>query len=194
MLGHIVCKDGLIVDPEKNAVIVDLVSPTTVKHLYATLGHIGYYRRFMCRYTYITTPLEKFLRKDTPFVWIEEHQKAFNEVKEKLVTTPMLVFPNWTKEFHVHVDASSVALGVALAQPGEGEVDHPIVFASQKLSSTERNYTTTKREGIAMVYCMQKYIHYLIGLHFKLYIDHSVLKHLINKPVLGWRIYHWGGV
>ena len=76
-------------------------------------------------------------------------------LKEKMVTTPILVFPDWKLPFHVHVDASSIALGVILAQPGEGGLDHPIAFASRKLSSTEHNYTTTEREGLAMVYALQ---------------------------------------
>ena len=59
-----------------------------------------------------------------------------------MVTTPILIFPDWKKTFHVHVDASSIALGIILAQLGEGDIDHPIAFASRKLSSAERNYTT----------------------------------------------------
>jgi hypothetical protein len=74
-----------------------------------------------------------------------------------MVTAPILVFPDWSKEFHVHVDASSIALGVVLAQPGTGDIDHPLAFASRKLSTTEINYTTTEREGLAMVYVLQKF-------------------------------------
>ena len=72
-------------------------------------------------------------------------------------------FPNWNKEFHVHVDASSTMLGIVLAQPGEGTLDHPIAYASRKLSFTERNYTTTEKEGLVMVYALQKFRHYLLG-------------------------------
>ena len=71
-----------------------------------------------------------------------------------MVTAPILVFENWSKEFHVHVDASYIALCIVLAQLGEGEIDHPIAYASQKLSSTEKNYLTTEREGLAMVYSL----------------------------------------
>ena len=65
-------------------------------------------------------------------------------MKEKMVTTPILLFPDWNKEFHVHVNASSIALGVVLAQSGEGNIDYPIAFASRKLSTAEKNYTTTE--------------------------------------------------
>jgi hypothetical protein len=76
----------------------------------------------------------------------------------------------------VHVDASSIALGAVLAQPGEGDIDHPIYFASRKLSESEKNYNTTEREGLAMVYALQKFRHYLLGQHFKMFTDHSAFE------------------
>ena len=74
-----------------------------------------------------------------------------------MVTAPILLFPDWNKEFHVHVNASSISLGVVVAHSGEGNIDHPITFASRKLSTAEKNYTTTEREGLAMVYALQKF-------------------------------------
>jgi len=71
-----------------------------------------------------------------------------------MVKAPILVFPDWKLPFHVHVDASSIALGVILAQPGKGGLDHPIAFASRKLSSAKHNYTTAEREGLTMVYAL----------------------------------------
>jgi hypothetical protein len=100
-------------------------------------------------------------------------------------------FPDWSMEFHVHVDASSIALGAVLAQPEAGDIDHPLAFASRKLSTGEINYTTTEREGLAMVYALQKFRHYLLGAHFKMFTYHSTLKYLVNKPVLGGRICRW---
>jgi hypothetical protein len=105
-----------------------------------------------------------------------------------MVTTPILVFSDWSQEFHVHVDASSIALGAVLAQPREGDIDHPLAFANRNLSIAEINYTTTEREGLAMVYVMQTFCHYLLGGHFKMFTDHSALKYLINKPVSGGQI------
>jgi hypothetical protein len=71
-----------------------------------------------------------------------------------MVTAPILGFPYWSKEFHVHVDTSSIALGYVLAQSGVGDIDHPLAFASRKLSIVEINYTTTESEGLAMVYAL----------------------------------------
>jgi hypothetical protein len=95
------------------------------------------------------------------------------------------------KTFHVHVDASTITLGAILAQPGEGDLDHPIVFASRKLSDSEQNYNMTEREGLAMVYALHKYRHYLLGKHFKMFTDQSTLKYLVNKLVLGGIICRW---
>jgi hypothetical protein len=108
-----------------------------------------------------------------------------------MVTAHIMVFPYWSREFYVHVDASSIALGEVLAQPGEGEIDHPLSFASRKLSIAEINYTTTEREGLAMVYTLQNFRHYLLGGHFKMFTDHSALNYLFKKLVLGGRICIW---
>jgi hypothetical protein len=78
--------------------------------------------------------MEKLLKKDTMFHWNDECQQSLDILKEKMVTTPILVFPNWSKELHVHVDAYSISLGVVLTQPGQGDIDHPIAFARRNLS------------------------------------------------------------
>ena len=109
----------------------------------AALGHTRYYRKFIHGYVVTTTLMEKFLKKDAMFIWSQECQVSFDTLKGKMDFTSILVFHDWNKEFHVHVDASSVALGVVLVQPGEGNLDHLIGFASQNLSSTEKNYMTT---------------------------------------------------
>jgi hypothetical protein len=190
-LGHIVCKQGLLVDPAKIVVIVNLPSPKIVHQLRATLGHTGYYIKFIKGYTQISASMEKMLRKDTKFQWNDDCQHGLDMLKENMVTAPILVFPDWEKTFHVHVDASAITLGAILAQPGAGDLDHPIAFASRKLSGSEQNYNTTDREGLAMVYALQKFKHYLLGKHFKTFTDHSTLKYLVNKPVLGGRICRW---
>jgi hypothetical protein len=191
LLGHIVCKQGLLVDPSKITIFVDLPPPTSVRHLHTVLGHIGYYRNFIKGYAHIKTPMEKILKKDCLFQWSEECQQSFNTLKQEMVTAPILVFLDWSKEFHVHVNGSFISLAVVLAQPRERYIDHPLSFARRNLSSTEINYTTTEREGLAMVYALQKFRHYLLGGHFKMFIDHPALKYLFNKPVLGGIICRW---
>jgi hypothetical protein len=73
------------------------------------LGHTGYYRKFIKGYAQITTPMEKLLKKEAKFQWNEDCQKGLDVLKQKLVIVPILVFLDWKKEFHVHVDASSIS-------------------------------------------------------------------------------------
>jgi hypothetical protein len=108
-----------------------------------------------------------------------------------MITTPIIVFPDWEKTFHVHIDASTITLGEILAQPGAGDLDHPIAFASRKLSESKKNYNTTKNEFLDMVYALHKFRNYLLGKNFKMFTNHSALKYLVNKPVLGGRICRW---
>jgi hypothetical protein len=89
------------------------------------------------------------------------------------------------------VDDSGITLGAILMQPGYGAMDHPIYFARWKISQEEHNYTMIEREGLAMIYALQKFRHYLLGSHFKFFTDHSTLKYLVNKPMLEGRICRW---
>jgi hypothetical protein len=134
LLGHIVCKQGLLVNPYKISIIVDLPPPTSVKQLRTALGHTGYYKKFIKGYAQITAPMEKIFKKDCQFQWTEECQQIFDTLKQKMVTAPILVFLDWSKEFHVHVDAYFIALGSVLEKTGARYIDHPLAFASRKLS------------------------------------------------------------
>jgi len=78
-----------------------------------------------------------------------------------------------------------------LTQDGGEGLDHPIAFTSRRLSKAEKNYSTTECKGLVMVYTLKKYRHYLLGGHFKMYTNHSTLKYLVNKHVLGGRICRW---
>jgi hypothetical protein len=102
-----------------------------------------------------------------------------------------LIFLDWSKLFHIHVDASSIVLGVVLTQQGEENIDHLVYFSSHMLSDVKNNYMTIEHEGLAMLYTLQKIHHYMLGFDFKLFTDHSTLNYLANKLVLGGRICRW---
>jgi hypothetical protein len=191
LLGHIVYQEGVLVDPAKVVVIFNMSPHTSAKQLRSTLGHTGYYCKFIQRHANITAPLENLLKKDETFWWTPKCDKAFETLKEKLIIAPILIFLDWEKEFHVHVDASRISLGAILTQLGDGAMDHPIYFASWNLSQAECNYTMTEWKGLAMIYPLHKFRHYLLGSHFKFFTNHSTLKYLVNKPVLEGRICRW---
>ena len=98
-------------DLTKISVVINLEVPRSIKKLHTTLVHTRYYRKFIKSYAQITAPMEKLLNKDTTFYWDKECQQILYVLKEKKVIVSILVFPDWKKEFHVHVYASCIALG-----------------------------------------------------------------------------------
>jgi hypothetical protein len=106
-----------MVDPTKVAVILNMPPPKSDKMLLLMLGHTRYYRRFIIIYASITAPLEKLLKKFEAFRWRVESKKAFDILKEKLSTAPILIYLNWEIEFHAHLDEPDIALGAILVQP-----------------------------------------------------------------------------
>ena len=130
------------------------------------------------------------LSQGVEFTWSKECNDSFEMLKRKLVEAPILKFPNWSIRFHVHIDASAIAVGAILAQPYD-EVDHPNSYASQKLNSAECNYSTTEHEALGMVFSLHKFRHYLLANPFTFYTDHQALKYLVNKPLHHGRICRW---
>ena len=102
------------------------------------------------------------LRDDQEFNWTEECDISFEKLKIKLVEAPILRFPNWSTKFHVHIDASGLAIGAILTQLEDDGMAYPIFYSSRKLNKAERNYSTTEREALGMVFTLQKYLHYLL--------------------------------
>eukprot|EP00253_Pinus_taeda_P007043 PITA_07043 len=144
LLGHVVCKQELTMEPSNNVMIVNSKAPGNVKQLHTTMGHTRYYRKFIKAYAQITTLMEKMLKKDVTFCLDEECWCNLDVLKESMVTTPILEFPVWIKEFHLHVEVSCIALGAMITHTDEGEMDHPIAFVSIQLLNSEKNYSSTK--------------------------------------------------
>ena len=174
--GHIVYKEGIKVDIAKIKVIVDLKALVNAKQIRIFLGHTGYYRKFIRQYSDITYPLEELLRVEILYIWTNECQQAFEILKRKLVEAPILKFPDWSRKFHVHIDASALVVYAILAQPADDSTDHPNIYASRKLNKVERNYSTTEREALGMVFSLQKFRHYLLANPLISYTDHQALK------------------
>ena len=192
LVGHIVSNKGIGVDLDKVAAIQKLEIPEHMTALKGFLGATGYYRRFIYFYAQVAAPLTHLTKQtDLPGVWTEECTKAFNKLKNWLSTALVLIPPDWSKPFEVHVDASNFAIGSVLSQKNDEGHDRPIYFFSRQLSGAEKNYSVTEREGLGIVYSVQKYRHYLLGYKFTFHIDHDALKYMVNKPQLSGRIARW---
>ncbi|XP_070003437.1 uncharacterized mitochondrial protein AtMg00860-like [Nicotiana sylvestris] len=114
VLGHKISKNGIEVDKAKIEVILKLPPPTSTKGVRSFLGHMGFYRRFIKDFSKIVNPLCKLLEKDAKFVFNDECMKAFELLKYKLTTTPIITTPNWSLPFELMCNASDVMVGAVL--------------------------------------------------------------------------------
>ena len=156
VLGHIILEKGIEVDKAKIDLISKLPSPTNVKTVRQLLGHVGFYRRFIMDFSKIAKPLYKLLEKDAKFIWDADCQKSFEELKAYLTTTPVVRGPNWQLPFEVMCDASDLAIGAVLGQR-EGGKPYMVYYARKTLNEAQRNYTTTEKELLAVVYALDKF-------------------------------------
>ena len=191
LLGHIVSKDGIAVDIGKILVMLAILAPRNLRELRGFLGCVGYYRRFIECYARLAMPLTELLKKEVEYIWTELRQQAFEELKRRLVNAPVLAPPDWSKTFHVTLDASGWCIGAILWQLDDDKRERPIYYASRQMNPAERNYTTTEREALAVIYACKKFRHYLLGYKVIFYTDHDSLKYLVNKPDLSGRLARW---
>ncbi|KAL0551564.1 hypothetical protein IC582_010653 [Cucumis melo] len=146
-LGHVVSKAGVSVDPAKIEAVTGWTRPSTVSEVRSFLGLTGYYRRFVENFSRIATPRTQLTRKGAPFVWSKACEDSFQNLKQKLVTAPVLTVPDGSGSFVIYSDACKKGLGCVLMQHGK-----VVAYASRQLKSHEQNYPTHDLELAAVDY------------------------------------------
>jgi len=189
-LGFIVQGEGLTVDPEKTRPILEYPAPRNIKQLRRFLGMSSWYRRFIPQFATLSEPLTRLLKKGKRWGWGDEQVRAFEQIREHLMTAPTLSCPNFEEPFVLQTDASSVGLGAVLTQTIEGE-EKVIAFASRALADPEKRYSVTEQECLAVVWAIQKFRPYLEGYKFTVITDHSSLRWLHNLKNPTGRLARW---
>ncbi|CAJ2637261.1 unnamed protein product [Trifolium pratense] len=190
VLGHKISSKGIEVDQAKIEVIKELPPPLNVKGVRSFLGHAGFYRWFIKDFSKIVKPLSSLLVKDTVFLFDEACVTAFNCLKAKLVTAPVIVAPQWDLPFELMCDASDYAVGAVLGQH-HNKLFHVIYYSSKVLDENQINYTTTEKELLAVVFALEKFRSYLIGSKVIVFTGHSALKYLLTKGDSKPRLLRW---
>jgi hypothetical protein len=182
-LSHVIENGTLKPNPAKTAAVNNAKIPKTVKQVQAFLGLVGYYRKFIKNCSGIASPLIKLTEKNTEFKWSEECESAFQQLKSYLVSDKhVLALPDYDKEFVVEADASKVGIGGVLSQK-IGRHYQPIAYFSKHLTKTERNYSTSERELLAIILSVEHFKEYVYGRQFKILSDHEPLKFLATTDV-----------
>jgi len=178
-LGHVVSSEGIHTDPAKIEAVKEWPTPSTQKQVRSFLGLASYYRRFIEGFADIASPLHRLTEKSAPFEWTSQCARAFERLREALISAPILAYPRPGGQYILDTDASAFAVGGVLSQVQDGE-ERVISFGSKALSRPERNYCVTRRELLAIVVFLKKYRHYVGGSRVRVRTDHGSLRWLCN--------------
>jgi hypothetical protein len=179
-LGHIVGNNGLEPSPRLIEKVKNMRVPKNKTDIKSFTMLCSYYRKFIKDFSKVTKPMTELLKKDNEFKWEERQQKAFDELKDKLINYPILQHPDYEREFIVMTDASGSGLGAVLSQKDDNGKEYVIAYASRGLRGAEVNYPITELECLAVMFAIQHFHKYLIGRKFQVITDHSALKTLMN--------------
>ena len=194
-LGHIVSRSGIEPDPEKIAAMTSFPAPKNVAQLRTFLGLTNYYRRFVPNFSHVVHALTELTKKNQPFTWDTPQNQAFMELKKILSTSPVLAFPDFTKDFVVYTDASEFGIGAVLSQiqevPEHGMVEVVIAYMSRHLLERERHWPTIEKEAFAIIQACKTFYSYLYGRKFTVITDHKPLQWLKSIKEPTGRLMRW---
>jgi len=191
-LGHEIAYNELRIDPSKIAGMAEMPYPTNVKELRKALGTFGWCRKFILNFASLTAPLTELLRAGVPWSeWGPKHKQAFDELKTRITSAPALAQPDPSKPYELHTDASDFGIGAVLAQRDSRKNLKPCAFISRKLTPAERNYSTREKEGLAIVWAVEKLSGLLWGRRFTIWTDHHSLIWLRGAALNHGRLTRW---
>lgn len=193
-LGHILSAEGVQADPAKLKVVKEYETPKNIKTLRAFLGLTNYFRRFIPNYSRIAQPLTKLLKVDTPFVWSDDCQTAFEALKEKLISPPIVAYPNYSDPFLLYTDASGKAISGILSQiqdTASGPQERVIAFFARNMLPAEVNYNTHERELLAIYYSLLQAKSYIEFSRVDIITDCKALCEIVEKRPVSARLGKW---
>ena len=197
-LGHIVSGKGITPMPEKLACIKEMPPPKTPKEVKQFLGLIGYYRKFVPRFSDLARPLNALTRKDVPFKWNPVCQESFKLLKASLMTEPILTYPDPNHPYVLFTDASKYAWACVLTQEKTHQLEgkevkilHPITYMSGLFCGSQKNWACLTKEAYAIYMSIKKLAYYLEDANITLRSDHLPFKKFIVKNTLNSKVNNW---
>ena len=178
-LGHIVSEDGVLPNQENVSKIKHWPIPTSVTNVRQFIGIVSYYRRFIKDFSQIARPIVDLTKKTVPFVWSNQCQEAFDELKARFIGPEKMAYPADEGGYILDTDACDVSIGAVLSQV-QGDRERVIAYASRTLNLAEKNYCVTDKELLAVRYFMEYFRQYLLGRTFLIRTDHQALVWLLS--------------
>lgn len=190
-LGHVISPKEIHPDPEKVSALKRIATPTNVTEIKRILGLDSYYRRLIPNLASMSEPLINLTRKNVPFVWNDERKSSFESIKNSLSSDLCVACYDHKKETRLKTDACLIGIGGILQQKNDRGEWMIIACYLRRLNSAEKNYSITDLEGLALVWCIQKFRAYLLGKEFTVLVDHCPLCILSLKKPSSARLARW---
>ena len=190
-MGHVLSARGIGPADVKVKAVVDAHEPTYAAVVRSFLGLVNFTARFIPHLATVSASLRQLTKSGEPFVWGPEQQQSFAELKKRMSSAETFGYSDKNVPTKMIADASPVGLGAVLVQE-QGEELRVISYASRSLSDTERRYSQTKKEPLAIVWARERFHAYLYGAEFDLLTDHKPLECIFSpKSKTCARIERW---
>ena len=192
-LGHVISEHSIEVDPSRIECVMNLPAPQDVKSLRRFIGMIQFCHKFVKDLNSVLSPLYQLLKKNIPFVWTDDCQKAFNQLKSILASPPVLYSPTVGDDFILETDASDIGLGGCL-KATNSRGNFVVGYCSKKFVDNEIRWSIVEKEGFAILYAVRHFHHFLAGKKFTINCDNRVVCYINdknqprNKKLLNWAL------
>lgn len=191
-LGYVVGGGKVKPNNAKVEAIISYPVPRNVRELRGFLGMAGYYRKFCDHFSEVALPLTRLTSEKIPFIWSEDCQRAFQNLKVLMSTAPALKAPDFSQPFKLAIDASNFCVGAVLLQDDEELVEHPVAYYSKRLTPAQVNYATIEKEALSLLMALQHFEVYLSSeFVVTVYTDHNPLCFVKRMKNRNQRLLRW---
>ena len=191
MLGFVVLKAGIGVDPSKVKAIIKLLPPSSLRQLQSLQGKEKNLRRFIPNYAEVTKGFTRLLKQNIPFYWDEIDQKSFYALKHALTHAPLLHPPNYNEDYFLYLSTAHSTIEMVLVQEDEFEIEHVIYYLSRTLNPTELKYSHVEKLALAAIQAVQHFCHYILLRKTTVISNCNPMTYILTKQLLGGKYSKW---
>ena len=194
-LGHLITEEGFTPLPEKLESIRKMPRPKSAKEVKQFLGLIGYYRKFVPRFSDLARSLTNLTRHEVEFIWSEKCEKSFNHLRDLLMQHPILRYPDPSREYTLFTDASGIGWAGVLTQTFNDDKgtpkQHPICYVSGQFRGSQQNWAALTKEAYAIYMSVRKLSFYITDARVTIKCDHLPLRKFLQKQTLNAKVNNW---
>eukprot|EP00253_Pinus_taeda_P035144 PITA_35144 len=167
LLGFIVSRDGIYIDPDQIKEISEIPFPHNKKSMQSFLGQINFVKRFVPDFSHIILPLQAMIKKNAVFKWGLIEKEAFDQIKQSIINAPSLINPNFSNPFTLYTIASNTSYAAVLTQLNDHNLEAPISFFSSNIQGAELNYSDVEKQAFAVFKVVKHYRPFLLKTYTK---------------------------